>query len=206
VQAGQERLSIVRKTEGGTPETVREGGFNAAVLPDESAVVYVRNTGPAQSLRKKPLGDGGPDCELLPDTVFQAIGLPRVSPDGTRLAFAASGEAAPRAGDCARAAEAPARPQAELPDLLSLADWLGLAPRTAWAHGLPWDVWTMNVDGTGLSKVAILQEDEPNVAWAPDGSQIAVFGTAALYVVDAKGGQPRTIEDGGGYGGLDWTR
>jgi hypothetical protein len=205
-QAGKERLSLLRKVEGGAPETVLEGGFNAAVLPDESAIVYLRNSGLAQSLRKKRLDAGGTDCLLLPDTVFAGVGLPRVSPDGTRLAFAASGEAAPAAGDCAQAVEVPARRPANLTGALHLAEWLGLAPRTAWAHGLPWDIWTMNMDGTGLTRVAVLQEDEPNVAWAPDGTQIAVFGASALYLVDVRGGQAQQIDNSGGYGALDWTR
>ena len=205
-KAGQEKLRLLRKIEGGAPETLLEGGFNAAVLPDESAMVYVRNTGLSQSLRKKRLAVGGAECELLPDTVFVAVGLPRVSPDGTRLAFAASGDGSPRAGDCGPAAEVPSRRQAELPSALSLAEWLGIAPRTAWAHGIPWDIWTMNMDGTGLTRVAALQEDEPNVTWSPDGTQIAVFGVAALYVVDAKGGQAQEIVKDGGYGSLDWTR
>jgi hypothetical protein len=64
----------------------------------------------------------------------------------------------------------------------------------------------MNMDGTGLTRVAVLQEDEPNVAWPLDGTQIAVFGVSALYLVDAKGGQAQKFDDGGGYGALDWTR
>jgi hypothetical protein len=44
------------------------------------------------------------------------------------------------------------------------------------------------------------------VAWSPDGSKLAIFGVAALYVVDGKGGSPEKLVEQGGYGGLDWTR
>ena len=71
---------------------------------------------------------------------------------------------------------------------------------------MPSDIWTVNLDGGNLSRVADLKEDEPNVAWAPDGSRLAVFGVAALYIVDPRNGSSGKLVEQGGYGALDWTR
>lgn len=205
VQAGRESLSIMRKKPGGEPETVVDGGYNPAVSADESVLVYTKNTQNGQAYVRRTLATGA-ECELLPDTAFQLLALPRLSPDGKRLAFAGSGPADKIAGGCGATASISTHGEA-VPALLSIGQWLGVIPEVAWAHGLPWDLWAMNLDGSGVTKLATLQEDEPNVAWSPDGgTHIAVFGTAALYVVDSKGGQAQKVVEGGGYGGLDWTK
>ncbi len=99
------------------------------------------------------------------------------------------------------------RAPAPAPAALRWAEWLGLAVPTAWAHGLPWNVWTINLDGSGLTRLADVNEDEPNVAWSPNGTQIAVFGPSALRVVEAKpNGRSEKLVDQGGYGIVDWTK
>jgi Tol biopolymer transport system component len=95
---------------------------------------------------------------------------------------------------------------AALMPLLDLAEWLNVLPATAEAHGLPADVYTLGLDGGGLQRVADIKDDDPTVAWSPDGSRLAIFGVAALYVVDSKGGPTQKVVEQGGYGGLDWTR
>ena len=76
----------------------------------------------------------------------------------------------------------------------------------AYAHGLPADIWMLEMDGSALRRIADIKDDDPSIAWSPDGSRLAIFGVAALYVSDVKGGAPRKLVDQGGYGGLDWTR
>jgi len=207
VQGGREHQSVVRQLEGGSPETVVDDAFSASVTADESTIVYVRNTAAGQELRRKALAEAGDGCVLIPDTVFQLISGPRLSPDGKRVAFGGQGEPASQqpAGSCGAAAGP--RPAGDaLAALVAVGEWLGVLARPAYAHGLPSDIWAINLDGTGFRRVADVKEDEPTVAWSPDGSHLAIFGVAALYAVGAKGGPVQKLVDQGGYGGLDWTK
>jgi Tol biopolymer transport system component len=203
VRDGRESTAIVRQMEGGAPETLVQNGYSPGAAPDESVVVYLRTTRLGQEMMKKTIGESGDGCVLLSDQVFSGYSLPRVSPDGTRIAVGASGEPNPQPSACGGAGSS-VPPTARQVATLDLASWLGHS--VAYAHGLPADVWTFGLDGSNLVRVADLKEDEPNVAWSPDGSRIAVFGIAALYIVDARGGTPSKLVDQGGYGGLDWTR
>ena len=198
---GRETQTIVRQTPGGQPETIAENAYDPAVSPDESALVYVRSTRLGQQLMKKRIGDTGDGCELLSDQVFQYLSLPRISPDGQRLALGGSGQPNMGPSGCggnARSAAPPGAPRAI--DLLAL-----LQPTVAYAHGQPADVYTLNLDGSTLTRIADIKDDDPTVAWSADGGKVAIFGVAALYVVDAKGGPTDKLTDRGGYGGLDWT-
>jgi Tol biopolymer transport system component len=210
VQNGRESQAIVRQTEGGEPETLVENAYSPTVTPDESVLVYLRTTRAGQSLMKKAIGQPDDGCELLSDQVFQYLSQPRVSPDGKKVALGGSGEANPGPSSCgANNGDKPAA-SAVPPQLgvVNLAAWFdgGLLATTAEAHGLPADVYTLGLDGGGLQRIADIKDDDPTVAWSPDGSRLAIFGVAALYVVDSKGGPTQKLVDQGGYGGLDWTR
>ncbi len=81
-----------------------------------------------------------------------------------------------------------------------------LQPTVAYAHGLPYDVWSMKLDDSDMQRIADIRDDDPTVTWSPDGTKVAIFGVAALYLVDARGGPTVKPVEPGGYGGLDWTR
>jgi len=198
---GRESLSVVAQSESGPPRVLVENGFNPTISRDESTLVYLRNTRVGQTMLRKALNDPGDGCELLSDLVFQYLSQPRISPDGTRVAFGGSGEAVVQPSGCAGASLPKTSGATPMFNLLAL-----LAPGVAEAHALPADVYTVNLDGSNLVRVAKIQDDDPTVAWSPDGSRLAIFGIAALYAVDAKGGAPAKLVDRGGYGGLDWTR
>jgi Tol biopolymer transport system component len=215
VQNGRESQTIVRQAEGGEPETLVENGYSPSVSGDELVLVYLRTTRAGQALMKKSIGQADDGCELLSDQVFQYLSQPRISPDGKKVALGGSGEANPGSTTCgANNADKPAAASpppaavaaAQASPLLSLAEWLNVVPTTAEAHGLPADVYTLGLDGGGLQRVADIKDDDPTVAWSPDGSRLAIFGVAALYVVDSKGGPTQKLVEQGGYGGLDWTR
>jgi Tol biopolymer transport system component len=199
-QAGRESLSIARQTEGGQPETLVDGAYNPTVSADESTLVYLKTTRAGQAMMKKTIGQQN-DCELLSDQVFQYLSQPRISPDGTRIALGGSGE--PNAQPSGCGGDNRPKPSGAAP-LLELARLL--EPAVAYAHGLPADVYTLGIDGSNLQRVADIKDDDPTVAWSPDGSRMAVFGVAALYLVDSKGGATTKLVEQGGYGGLDWAK
>ncbi|MBV9174086.1 MAG: hypothetical protein JOZ81_28830 [Chloroflexi bacterium] len=205
VSNARESTSIVRQQEGGQPEVLVDNGLSPGMAPDESSLVYVRTTQNGQQLMKKTIGQEGDGCALLSDQVFQYISLPRIAPDSTRVAFGGSGEPnMDKQSGCG--GDPHSRPSAASEfgsPVLALAALIG--PDVAEAHGLPADIWSMNLDGSNMQRIADIKDDDPSVAWSPDGSRLAIFGVAALYVSDLKGGSPAKLVDQGGYGGLDWT-
>ena len=200
---GRESQSIVRQAEGAQAEPLVDNAYDPAVSPDESTLVYVRSTRAGQTMMKKPTTESGDGCELISDQVFQYLSLPRISRDGKRLAFGGSGEPNMGPSGCGgdpRSRGAAANAPAAF-DPLAL-----LQPSVAEAHGLPADVYSLNLDGSDLTRIADIKDDDPTVAFSPDGSKLVIFGVAALFVADAKGGPTDKLTDQGGYGGLDWTR
>ena len=203
VNNGRETQTVVRQTEGGTPETLVDNAYDPAVSPDEKTLIYVRSTRAGQALYRKTMGESGDGCELISDQVFQYLSLPRISPDGKRVALGGSGE--PNAGPSGCGGDPRSHsPAASLPGGLDVATLL--QPAVAEAHGLPADVYSLNLDGSDMTRIAEIKDDDPTVAFSSDGSRLAIFGVAALFVVDASGGQVSKLTDQGGYGGLDWTR
>ncbi|MBV9601923.1 MAG: PD40 domain-containing protein [Chloroflexi bacterium] len=199
---GKEMQTIVRQMEGGQPETVLDNAYDPAASPDESTLVYVRSTRTGQELMKKSMADSDDGCELLSDQVFQYLSLPRISPDGKRVALGGSGEPNMGPSGCGGDPHSSTPAAAGGPgiDVGAL-----LEPDTAYAHGLPADVWSMNLDGSDMKRIADIKDDDPTVAFSPDGGRMAIFGVAALFMVDASGGPTDKLTDQGGYGGLDWT-
>lgn len=203
VSNGREATSIVRQLESGQPEVLVENAYSPGISADESTLVYVRTTRNGQALMKKSLDQPGDGCELLTDQVFQFLSLPRISPDGKRVALGGSGEPNMQTGSCGGDPRARTPAASGLPAVLNLAALIG--PDVAEAHGLPADIWSMNLDGSDMQRIADIKDDDPSVAWSPDGTHLAIFGVAALYVSDLKGGTPAKLVDQGGYGGLSWT-
>ncbi len=199
---GREVQTIVRQTEGGQPETVVDNGYDPSVSPDETTILYMRPTRAGQQLLKKTIGSADDGCELISDQVFQYLSLPRISPDGKLVALGGSGPPNMMPSGCGgnppTGAAAPTPPALDLGALLQ--------PETAYAHGLPADVYTLSLDGSGLKRVADIKDDDPTVAWSADGTRLAIFGVGGLFVSDLSGGSPQKIVDQGGYGGVDWTR
>jgi Tol biopolymer transport system component len=134
--------------------------------------------------------DGRYARPIVGDATFFQLGTPRFSPDGSRIAFAASG-GPPR----------PTPTRSEIPRPGGRSWW---AVRVAWAHGPPMDVWLINADGSGLRALTALGEDDTVPAWSADGRWIAFTGAAGLYLVEVSSGMVRLMVEGGAGGGLTW--
>ena len=140
--------------------------------------------------------DGTGDREVVAAGAFSTFYAPRFSPDGKRIIVAAIG------GPVTDDQGYPIRAQSQTP----LDALLGfLAPKVAEAHGAPWDVWVVNVDGTGLRRLPHAREDTPMAIFSPDGRQIVMIGAGGIYLIDADGQHLRLIDPLGDHGGLDWA-
>jgi Tol biopolymer transport system component len=147
-------------------------------------LLYVRqDQQPAIALLN--LADGSQRV-LVDDARFFGFASPRASPDGEWIAFAATG------GPVGRAAQPRAR-----------FDALPLGKPVA--HGLPWRVWLVRADGTGLRALDWEDDDELTVAWAPGGRLLAAYGVAGLVLLSPETAEVRPLAQGG-FGGMDWAR
>jgi Tol biopolymer transport system component len=99
---------------------------------------------------------------------YQVLAAPRFAPNGQQIAFSGVTDIPKQQG------RAPTRP-----DVLA---WL--RPGVAAAHGIPWDIWLINVDGSGRERLTDLQEDSPMAAWSPDGTHLAIKGELGLYMLE----------------------
>lgn len=164
--------------------------YQDAAYPTASAdgrsLAFVYDDGNGQALR---IGspEGGDAREIVAAGTFRSLMGPRFSPDGAWIAFAAIG---------------PGPSGAVRPRPTGLAAIFSVP--LAEAHGDPWDIWKIRPDGSDLQRATTLQEDEPLLAWSPDGAWLAVHGSGGLWVVDMSGAaEPRRLGDGS-IGGIDW--
>lgn len=199
---GEHRGIQRRMLDGSPPVAVVDGAFAPSLFADGSAMLYLRAGRAGTALWKQHLGRPAFSCLLVPETTFALISGHRASPDGSRIAFTASGEPGATTGGTCGGSASP--PKASSPTL-SLWQWLGLEAGAALAHGLPSDLWLISTDGGNLRRLAKLQEDEAHLSWSPDGSAVALFGAHGLYVVNAANGELRKLDEASGFGALDWV-
>ncbi|HYU17547.1 MAG TPA: hypothetical protein VEQ11_02520 [Chloroflexota bacterium] len=155
-----------------------------AVGPDGSVLLYVR-PGDTDSLVAMRLEDEAYRT-VVPENKFLGIAYPRFSPDGSWIAFVAAGE--PIFSERVR---------------FGVLAWVPSAS-PAGRHGLPWDVWLVRPDGSDLRRLTDFGQDDPSLAWSPDGRWLALYGAGALYVLNASIPAQAIPIGLGGYGGIDW--
>jgi len=200
-QGGSTRsLQIVRvDLTTGKQQAIVNDALDPAISRDgkQLACLQLSTDGYTMSLMvAAPDGSGAREL-IVGGDAFQGFYAPRFSPDGKQIVVAAIG--GPATDTNGNPIKASAR--SPLDRLLALFE-----PPTAEAHGLPWDLWVVNADGSGLRRLTKFYEDLPMASFSPDGKQIAVLGAGGIYLMNADGSRLRRIDPIGDHGGLDWTR
>jgi dipeptidyl aminopeptidase/acylaminoacyl peptidase len=157
-----------------------------AVSPDGRFLLSVRDTGTTGFANELVIArtDAAAERTLIPADQFVQIGSPRFSPGGALIAFIGSltrGEAM--------------LPERALPDTF----FKGVA-----AHGPPGDIWITDLYGSGPRQLTTFEEDEPTLAWSPDGAWLMMLGGGGLYLVRPDGSEATRRFGMGGFGGIDW--
>lgn len=160
-----------------------DGGYDPSLSVDGTRLAYLRLEdviGVTTVIAANR--DGSDPIELVASTRFEVMRLPRISPDGTTVAFVAA------AGLEARRPTGPRR---------WLAAVLGpLWPTPAEAHGIPMDIWLADIDTTEVSQLTAVGEDDPFPAWAPDGLTVVFVASSGLYEASTEDGAVLRIGDG----------
>jgi Tol biopolymer transport system component len=185
VTAGGFSVELAR-LDGSERRTLEASSGYPTISPDGALLAFVRMTG-GDALVVRPLA-GGAAREVVPQGAFAGLSAPRFSPDGRQIAFFGIGGPA-------------AQQRRAAPSLAALPR---LGPAVAWAHGIPWDPWVVNLDGSGLRPLVSLSEDDPTLAWSPDGTMLAALGGNGLWLLDPTGNGEATLLGYGSYGVFDW--
>jgi dipeptidyl aminopeptidase/acylaminoacyl peptidase len=206
LSGSNEAVRIERALPGQPGQVVTDGASFPSVSPDGALLALVRFAD-RDRLFIRPT-DGGPEQVLVDRPELLSIAFPRFSPDGAWIAFTAAADPAmlPSGRDSRDTVPAaPGTAGGTLARLLSLGlDLPRLGANTASAHGIPWDVWVVRPDGSGLRRVTSFADDDSSVAWSPDGRWLATLSTEAVHVVTLDGTETYCITNEGGYGALEW--
>jgi hypothetical protein len=161
-------------------------GRQPSASPDGTRLVFARTRSQGAALLIWSQADGSVET-LVPEGRFADVAYPQFSPRGDQVAFVA-----PQSG-LNGAAERP---------VLALDALFG--PGVAYAHGIPWDPWIVNADGSGLHRAAETGADEPSVAWSPDAAQLFVYSGTGSFIVDAASSEATPFSFVQGYGPVVW--
>jgi hypothetical protein len=159
------------------------GGATATTPVQNGRIAYVAdvNTG-SELFSIKP---DGTDPQRLTWT-FAGEYAPTWSPDGTQIAYQSDG--------AIWVTNADGNDQHQLTDG-SEPKWSPDGAQIAFARvdavAGAWNVWVINLDGSGLRRVSSAFATEP--AWSPDGTRLAYLGLDGIDVVNIDGTDPTTI-------------
>ena len=142
--------------------------------------------------------DGSSPKQLLGTGVFAALYGARFAPDSQSIVFAASGtpnKKLPGAYTLNRSSR---------DDACAVSLVFICLVEKAEAHGLPWDLWLVNLDGTKFERLTEIELDSPVPAWSGDGKQIAFSDATGIYVLALATKKIYQASESRGYGGFDW--
>lgn len=193
-----EQIQVVRLDLGSAAQQeLAVGAIDPNLARDGSALTFLKFGTDIWMSVQVARPDGSGVRTVISGKGFEGFYAPRFTPDGRRIVVAAIGGPETDEHGLPRAPAA----RSPLERLLGLLD-----PPAAEAHGQPWDLWEVHVDGSGLRRLTWLYEDLPMAAFSPDGTTMAVMAANGLYLMDADGANQRRISRAGDHGGLDWAR
>jgi dipeptidyl aminopeptidase/acylaminoacyl peptidase len=163
--------------------TLVDRGSAPSLSPDGSQLAFVDTTRGDRLLLRNL--DSGETSVLVENDDFLAIAFPRFSPNGEWLAFAAVGEPV-------------------VPPSPSATVGMTLGPASVVAHGIPWDAWAVHASSGELRRLSSFYDDDPAVAWSPDGRWVAMFAGEVVTLVAFDGSASYCVLSTGGYGGFEW--
>jgi hypothetical protein len=170
--------------DGSGRSVVLADGRQPDAAPNGERLVFARTTNQGASLLVWNQADDSTQV-LVPEGHFADVAYPRFSTQGDRIAFVA-----PQSGI-----------NAGRPSLLENV----FGPAIALAHGIPWDPWVMNADGTNLHRAAVTGADEPSVSWSPDGTELFVYSGTGSFLVELASNTVTPLEYVQGYGPTVWV-
>jgi len=135
-----------------------------------------------------------PHLLLGPEQGLGIILSPRFSPDGRRIAVAASEVVAPAARH---------EPDPSYASRGGGADPLRRPPAYLY-NGFPMDLWIIDLDSGGPHKLADINGDQPYLAWSADGLRLFAIDATGLYAIDPDSADGRRVGEGTFHGQLDW--
>ena len=141
------------------------------------------------------------------DKGFVATYFSRSSPDGQLIAFAGAGgpdDPASFGSNSGPAQPTPTKATGLLNGPLGLIGLLPLSKATVARHGVPYDLWVIKPDGSGLRRLTTLYEDQPMAAWSKDGKLLAFLAGQGFYTINVDGTNLIKKSDRGGHGGFVW--
>lgn len=187
--------SVIQRipVDGGASQSVIDDARLSTESPDGKKIAFIRfNFDTFTSSLVVADSDGKNQKVLVSDDVFITVSSPEFSPDGSQILFTASGpNTRPLPGVSMRT------PHCQ-PQLLCLF------AKTAYADGLPWDLWTVTPDGSKFARLTQIGADSPWPAWSRDGQQIAFFDTSGQYLVSLGTKVVSQISANGGHGVFGW--
>ena len=185
---------------GGKITTVLKDGRIAAISPDGNKIAFRRLDLKTYSSSLWVANvDGSSPKELVSQTDFFDIFAARFTPDSQSLVFAGSGE--PKR-------KLPGMVAAVTPDASSCAVGFGficLADR-ALAHGLPADLYQVDLNATKFERLTHAGADSPYPAFSPDEKYIGFLSEIGIFAVERQNKNLIQVSSSGGYGGFDWGR
>lgn len=134
--------------------------------------------------------DGSDKRQLVDENTYSIMYAPQMSPDGKWVVFSATNTPPP-------------------PKMgFDFLEWLGIQPKEASAHVVPWDLYLISTNGGTPTRLTTFEEDQPYPTWL-DSSTVALMGALGTYRVnvgmDGKpAGQPVKMRAGTLHGGLTW--
>lgn len=179
-------------------QRVIDDALDGELSPDGKKLAYYKFDAKSFALSLWIANANGSGAKMLVDTQsFSALQSARFPPDSQTILFAASGPPKKKLPGTARL-------QTSESGSCALSFLFMCLVESAYAHGLPWDLWTTNLEGTKFEQVTQLGADSPYAAWSTDGKLIALYDSSGLYIVDRDKKTVFPISNKGGYGSFDW--